>query len=157
MIIAAFAGTGKTTLASLYPQKVVDFICMPYKYYLDKNEVDDEACKANSDYVLHNDWPYNYVQAIKQNLDNDKILLIPPDIYVLLLLRGEGLPYTICYPEKEAKEIYRNRFIARGNTEEFIDIFIGGWDKFIDSLENDRYGKHIILEADQYLSDVVEV
>ena len=35
MIIAAFAGTGKTTMAKLYPQTAIDFVCMPYKYELD--------------------------------------------------------------------------------------------------------------------------
>ena len=33
-IIAAFAGTGKTTLAMRYPDLVIDFVAMPYKYYL---------------------------------------------------------------------------------------------------------------------------
>ena len=53
MIIAAFSGTGKTTLASLYPQTVIDFTCMPYKYHLDDDkEADYEACKANPDHDL---------------------------------------------------------------------------------------------------------
>jgi adenylate kinase len=30
IIIAAYAGTGKTTLANAYPQKFTDFVCMPY-------------------------------------------------------------------------------------------------------------------------------
>jgi len=37
MIIAAFAGTGKTTMAKLYPQTAIDFVCMPYKYEIEYN------------------------------------------------------------------------------------------------------------------------
>ena len=131
---------------------------MPYKYHLDDDkEADYEACKANPDHDLQDDWPENYIDAIKQNLSRNKILLIPSDWRVLALLKNEGIQYTLCYPKRDAKEIYHNRFITRGNTEVFIDIFIGGWDGFINSLESDRYGHHIVLESDQYLSDVIDV
>ena len=50
MIIVQFSGIGKTTLAALYPQSVVDFVFMPYKYKVDKNEMFTEASKANFDY-----------------------------------------------------------------------------------------------------------
>jgi hypothetical protein len=157
MLIAAFAGTGKTTLAKLYPKMVVDFTCMPYKYELDQNGNYTEVDKANFDYVLHDDWPLNYFQAIKQILSDDKIILIPSDIYVLSLLRSEKKKYTLCYPHRNAKEAYRKRFLDRGNTENFIDIFIGGWDSFLDSLEQDSYGQHIVMQDNQFLSDVISV
>ena len=157
MIIAAYAGTGKTMLARLYPDRFVDFVCMPYKYILEpiQDNADDEACKANPNNVMREDWPFNYVSAIKDALAEGKTLLIPTDLNVLLLLRQEKIPYTLCYPQKNAKEIYRKRFIDRGNTEEFIDIFIGGWEHRIAALEQDTYGKHIVLKNDQFLSDAI--
>ena len=155
MIIAAFAGTGKTTLAALYPQSIVDFVCMPYKYLLEQDGSYTEASKADPSFILHDDWPLNYLHAIKQNLNGGKILLIPPDLHVLSLLSSEGLEYTLCYPHRNAKEIYRKRFFDRGNTEDFLDIFIGKWDRFLDCLERDQYGRHIVLQANQFLSDVV--
>ena len=155
MIIAAFAGTGKTTLASLYPQTIIDFICMPYKYALDQDCKSNEASKANPDHILNYDWPFNYVEAIKHNLSNGKILLIPSDKIVLLLLQNKGLQYTLCYPERNAKKIYQKRFLDRGNANDFIDIFIGRWDMFIDSLEQDSYGNHIVLKPNEFLSDVI--
>jgi len=155
MIIAAFAGTGKTTLAALYPQAVIDFVCMPYKYELDENCENIEASKANPEYVLRYNWPFNYVEAIKKTLSDGKILLIPSEGIVLSILRNEGLQYTLCYPQKNAKKIYHKRFLDRGNTKDFIDIFIGRWDYFIDSLKHDPYGKHIVLKPNQFLSDVI--
>jgi len=157
MIIAAFAGTGKTTLAALYPQTVVDFVCMPYKYLLEQGVSYTEASKADPSLILHDDWPLNYVHAIKQNLSGGKILLIPPDCYVLSFLMNEGLDYTLCYPQRSAKEIYRKRFLDRGNTEEFLDIFIGKWDSFLDSIEMYQYGRHIVLQPNQFLGDVIDI
>ena len=155
MIITAYAGTGKTTAAKLYPQDVVDFVCMPYKYYLDEESdaKEDEARKANSNNVMRENWPWNYVAAIKEA--TGKILLIPSDLNVLMFLQYEKIPYTLCYPQKEAKEIYHRRYVERGNTEEFISIFIGGWEQRIQALEQDDYGSHIVLQGDQYLSDAL--
>ena len=153
MIIAAYAGTGKTTLANNRPHEFTDFVCMPYKYELD-SEDSGEAGKANTDNVMRDEWPYNYVAVIEENMNGEKHLLIPTDPHVLMLLQAKNIPYILCYPKRESKEEYRRRFISRGNTQDFIDIFIGRWDNFIDSFEQDDYGKHLILEPDAYLVDV---
>lgn len=155
MIIAAHAGTGKTTLARMFPNEMVDFVCMPYKYYLPGNSEYDETNKARSDLEMREDWPYNYVDAIKEALKSGKTLLIPLAWNVLLHLEMEKIPYLLCYPRRDAKEIYRKRYIDRGNSDEFLSIFIDSWDGFIDALEEDSYGQHIVLEPHQFLSDVL--
>jgi hypothetical protein len=156
-IIAAYAGTGKTTYATLNPETAIDLVCMPHKYHLEQDNNYCEACKADPNNIMRDDWPFNYVSAIKQSLGNGKIILIPTDWLVLGLLREEKLPYILCYPEKNAKEVYRKRFLDRGNTAEFIEIFIGRWDEFIVSLERDSYGQHIVLKQNQFLSDVIDM
>ena len=156
MVIAAFAGTGKTTLAEQNPQSIIDFVCMPYKYIL-KDEKNDESSKANPNNIVRYEWPYNYIEAIKSALPDGKILLIPSDSFVLWLLEREKIPYTLCYPVRSAKEVYRRRYLKRGNSDDFINIFIGRWDNFMDLLEQDTYGRHIILEAHQFLSDVIKL
>jgi hypothetical protein len=161
MIIAAHAGTGKSTLAKMYPHKFVDFVCMPYKYYL-PDEFDEnagETCKADLSLEMRDDYPYNYFEAIKEAMreNEDKILLIPPDRYVLRLLREADIPYGICYPVREAKEAYRQRYIDRGNTDEFLSVFIDRWDIFMDTMENDASNRHIVMEPHQFLSDVITV
>jgi len=156
-IIAAHAGTGKTHFASLYPELTIDLVCMPYKYILPKEKPFSESSKANPENILNPDWPNNYISVIKENLESDKILLIPPDPLILDLLKNEKLHYFLCYPQRDAKEIYRERYIKRGNSDEFIDIFIGGWDKFMDYFEKDSYGQHIVLKPDRFLSDVIDM
>ena len=154
MIIAAYAGTGKTTLAKQCPDEFVDFICMPHKYELADDAGESEAGKANPENIMRDDWPYNYVAAIINAMGGGKHLIIPSDMFVLMLLQAKSIPYILCYPKREAREEYRRRFLARGNTQEFIDIFIGRWDGFMDSLEGDSHGKHLVLEPGAYLSDV---
>jgi len=158
MIIAAFAGTGKTTIAKLHPQIAIDFVSMPYKYELESNgNFEIESCKANPDHIMRIEWPYNYVKAIKHINKNDNLILIPTDLHVLMLLQKEKIPYLICYPERCAKKVYHRRFLKRGNTREFINIFIGRWDNFISRFEDDDYGQHIVLQSDQFLSDIPAV
>jgi hypothetical protein len=135
---------------------VVDFVIMPYKYCLDADDDRGEAGKANFDNVMREEWPFNYVEAIKEAMSGDKIILIPSDSLVLGLLRGEGIPYLLCYPRRDAKEVYRQRYIDRGNSEDFLSIFIGRWDVFMDTLENDPCGERIVLEPHEFLSDAVE-
>jgi hypothetical protein len=55
---------------------ITDFVSMPYKYELDDKDDWDESNKANPDYIMRDDWPFNYVLAIKQAMNNDKILPI---------------------------------------------------------------------------------
>lgn len=155
MIIAAFTGTGKTTLAAMYPDRVIDFVCMPYKYYLEQDSDGTESSKANPDNIMREDWPYNYVEAIKSMLKNGKTILIPSDSRVLVLLRLVNIPYILCYPQRSAKDTYRQRFIDRGNTEDFLSIFIDGWDWFMDALDGTEAERRFVLEEDQFLSDVI--
>ena len=160
MIIAAYAGTGKTTLANMYPDKIVDFVAMPYKYHLEQGIDSAECEKLKASYgfeMLQESWPANYVSAIKEALGYGKILLIPSSRLVLRYLENENIPYTLCYPQRDAKEVYRQRFLDRGNTNGFLEIFIDGWDNFMDSLESDTFGKHIVMQPHQFLSDVVSL
>ena len=156
MIIAAYAGTGKTTLAAIYPDSVIDFVCMPYKYYLSPDNDNGEASKGNPYNVMREEWPHNYVEAIEAASDEGKILLIPSDSQALALLREDNIPYTLCYPQRNAKEICRRRFIDRGNTDDFLSIFIGGWDLYIGKLETIEAERRIVLEPYQFLSDVFD-
>ena len=156
-IIAAYAGTGKTYFSSLYPQNVIDFVCMPYKYHLNKNAFYDESSKANFDNILHVDWPFNYFSEIKKLLQLNKIILIPSEFSILKLLKNSEIPYYLCYPQRDSKDEYYERYTKRGNNEDFLNIFIGRWDDFMDYFENDSFGKHIVLQSNQYLCDVIDV
>jgi len=156
MIVAAFAGTGKSYFAALHPDKAVDLECMPYKYLIDPEIPFDESNKANLELDMNPEWPHNYVEAILA-CPSDKIILIPSDLLVLHLLAQEKKAYYLCYPSKKAKKVYRKRYIKRGNSKKFLSIFMNRWELFMNNLRNDTYGKHIILQPNQHLSDVLDI
>jgi len=156
MIVAGFSGIGKSYFASLHPDCMVDMVCMPYKYFLDTKAPFDESSKADPYLRMRPEWPRNYVKAILE-CPSDKIILIPSDLRVLHLLAKAKKSYYLCYPKRKAKKVYKKRFIKRGNSQEFLSIFIGGWESFMDSLRQDTYGKHIILKPKQYLCDVLDI
>ncbi len=62
MIIAGFAGIGKTTFAKTH-KNAIDLHIMPYKYS-NLNEINkkysDEGIKAAPELVLNADWRYEY-------------------------------------------------------------------------------------------------
>jgi hypothetical protein len=156
MIIAAYAGTGKTTLANMHPDKYMDFVLMPYKYELEVGGDCGEAGKASPDNIMRPEWPYNYLAAIKEELPKGKHLLIPTDHFVLIHLSVNNIPYVLCYPERGAKEIYRQRYVNRGNSANFIDIFADHWDNWMDFFEEDTSGRHVVLRQNEYLYDAVD-
>lgn len=112
-----------------------------------------EKCKANPENIISMDWPFNYIDEIILNLSKYRYVVIPSDSMVCSLLREEGVPYYLCYPARNLKEEYRERFLQRGNTKDFLDVFIGRWDLFMDHLESDPCERKIILGSGTYLSD----
>ncbi|HBI72861.1 MAG TPA: hypothetical protein DDY59_06710 [Lachnospiraceae bacterium] len=157
MIVAAHAGTGKTYLAEMYPDKVIDFVCMPYKYLLSADKKDHEVCKAEPNLIMRPEWPDNYAAELISMRDSEEIILIPPVIPVLQMLNIEEIPYFLVYPQREAKEAYLRRYIDRGNSETFLDIFIQGWDLFLVGMETHTGGQHIVLKPHEFLSDALAV
>ena len=62
MIIAAYAGCGKTFFAQI-SHSALDLHCMPYKYFPRENNERDESGKAIQ--TMRPEWLYNYVAAIE--------------------------------------------------------------------------------------------
>ena len=154
MIIAAYAGCGKTTFANRIWSST-DLVCVPYKYDVKSEPCseDTERNKANYGYDMNPNWPRNYVSAVITAYHRYRYVVIPTIMPVLLELQRFRIPYIICYPERALKEEYRQRFRERGNTAEFERIFVDGWDDYIDMFETDEYGKHIKLSSGEFLLD----
>ncbi|HVI42980.1 MAG TPA: hypothetical protein VM577_20425, partial [Anaerovoracaceae bacterium] len=111
MIIAAFAGTGKTYFCN-YVEGAKDFVCMPYKYFMPdiiNDDMEDEKIKADFSLEMNPEYPQNYINAILENMEKYKYLVIPSDSRVLAGLEGRHIPYILCYPLRSSKEKYRKR------------------------------------------------
>ena len=155
MIIAAHAGTGKTYFAKKICDSV-DFVCMPYKYYLPDGFVageENESIKADLDLIVREEWPDNYSKAVINVYNEHKYVIIPPIGSVLAALRDEDIPYILCYPERSAKAEYESRYRDRGNSESFLRVFVDHWDMFLNDMESDPGDNHVVLKEGEYLLD----
>ena len=154
MIIAAYAGCGKTTFAEK-TWNSVDLVCVPYKYLVtdDIEEKEAEEGKACYGYDLNPTWPGNYISAVLMAYHRYQYVVIPTVLPVLEELRRLRIPYILCYPERSLKEEYRTRYRIRGNSDAFEEVFVGNWDFFLDQFVSDEYGKHIRLRAGEFLLD----
>lgn len=154
MIIAAYAGCGKTTFAEK-TWNSVDLACVPYKYHVtdDIEENEEESGKACYGYSMNSAWPGNYISAVLAAYHRYQYVVIPIVLPVLKELQRLHIPYILCYPERNLKEEYRVRYRERGNSDSFEEVFVGDWDLFLDQFESDDYGKHIRLRTGEFLLD----
>jgi len=161
MIIAAYAGVGKTTFCTNNQGNAIDVICMPFKYsnfYEVSSQLgESEDIKANEKLELRDNWELYYYWAIKYLVYYcpEKYIVIPTINSIMDFLEADGIPYTIVYPNTELKDEYEQRYLERGNSQSFMDVFIGQWEYRLESLV-ERKCKKIVLESHQYLSDVID-
>ncbi len=157
MIIAAYAGVGKTWFAQNVPD-AKDLASMPYQYFIQedmKSNEEVEALKAAPYLVTNPLFPDNYIAEILKYEKIFTYVLIPPIFPVLMnLSRYYGNSYILCYPSIDCKDAYIERYRKRGNSEEFFKIFIEQWEGRITFLKKAMNGKHIELMPDEYLVDV---
>lgn len=62
--------------------------------------------------------------------------------------------YVFC-PRLEDKDEYIERYVNRGNTQEFIDMFKENYDKFVSEIFEDKRLKVIAMDGDEFLSDCI--
>ena len=125
MIICGYAGVGKSTAAKNLPN-VVDLESTPFK----KN------------------WKL-YADVAQHMNNNGYIVLLSwcKEIRDELLARGQQ--FFVAVPSVNHKESYRQRYIERGNTQEFIDLQMDNWEKWLEDIYNDRNEYNIIVLQDK--------
>lgn len=123
-----------------HEESAIDFVCMPWKYtnfYEVSATLDEEEqIKTHDELELRFGWQEEYYKAIIDTVNQypDQIVVIPTISAVLRKLEENNIPYTLVIPDKELKEEYEQRYIERGNTEDFLDIFIGDWDFWMEQI-----------------------
>lgn len=160
-IIAAFAGVVKTHFCEVY-QHALDLVVVPFKYEnyskIADSIAEGESIKAHAALELRRDWRKLYYKALIYTYRRypGEVLVIPTDSIILYRLEQDKIPYTIVYPDRSLKEEYRARYLARGNTASFLDVFIGNWDMWMDWVR-DNNGTYIELQSGEFLSDVIHL
>lgn len=120
-IIAAFGCLGKTTLATKFPNQILDLESTYYEYIYNEDIRDVEKIKGAANRIHNTNFPQNYIDAITNNLHKYKFIFIVLSKEVLCCLEKLGIEYTILYPSKEkACEVILDAK-KRGNNNLYID------------------------------------
>lgn len=155
-LLAAQSGLGKTYSEQKYEEILdTDKYTLSIKYHREEYpELTDEEFKSIQK-IPKEDWFNNYVQKIEELIRESKedILLfwLNMDLIKYLYEKGYNVDIVIYNPECVSKEILTERFLSRGNDENFSDRI----DMF------DTYRKYVsagifhvyILNKDIFLDD----
>ena len=164
MIIAAYAGTGKTTFAEKFAD-VIDIPSMPYRWIfpvLTSDEKEENSKELEGEkgacYHLENPfWPENYVAEILRAEQNYKYVIIPTIMSVVdILVRDYARKVVLCYPDVSLREEYRERYIRRGNSESFLELFVDGWEDFLAPIAEFQGATPLVMKSGEYLTDLKE-
>jgi hypothetical protein len=134
VLCAAFCGTGKTYLCQKSNVNAIEIEYWKYKNLKEK-----------------------FIQDIKEQIGEVDYIFLSTEIESLKLLHNEGLDIVLIYPKKELRNEYLDRYIIRDNPYDFIGTMMKYWDSTIDELQKQNYCKHIVLEKNQYIHNVLSL
>ncbi len=125
------------------------------KSYLIKNNsincIDFDTCY----FKKIDNWINIYVECVLALKEKYDYVLITTYGEILNELNKRNIEYYLVYPKRELKEEYRNRAIKRGSDKDFIEGFFSRWDTHIDDCIKNKNKNKIVLNENEYLSDVI--
>ena len=149
LIIAGFAGIGKTTVAKKY-NNVRDLESTAYEWdntrYCHKSMEQIKGLER----ITNPLWPQNYIHEIRAKMLDYDVLLVKSGPDILDVYDAEGIPYVICYPCKDDLAVYRQRYILRGNSVEYAEQMIESYHWKVQNW-NERPNPKIVLGCGEML------
>lgn len=121
IIIAGFAGIGKTELAKKY-RNVVDLDSSDYAY--DNSMVQHLSLERRKGEVRPSNpnWPDNYIEAIKAATSKYDIVLVWDREDIIKEYLANNINFSLFYPDKSDLNNYVLRYRNRGNSENYIEM-----------------------------------
>lgn len=155
IVIASFAGVGKTTLAKKY-KNVIDIESSPYKWdYKEWDITDLEKLKGMKDRKKNLEFPQNYINEIKMaQIKYDIVLVWIHPEEILPYYDINNIDYYLCFPTKDALKEYKNRYINRGNNKDYINKILNNYDLRYAQFKANPH-KHIELSLGETLESAL--
>lgn len=102
------------------------------------------------------DFPNNYIQNIKDNLNTYDYIFVSTHEWITNLLDDNNLDYTLVYPKMKCKCEWLGRIYVQDTSSSLINIINKNWDVLIHKLDKlSETHNSIRLDYGQYLSDVI--
>lgn len=154
MIISAFAGSGKS-YATKQLENAIDLESSDYQWIYEDDVTDDvEARKGIDNRKKNPNFIKDYVDAIERVKDEYDQVFIAAQPAVLEELVNRNIPFAVAYPTKDSKDTYIQRYIDRGNNEQFVNLMDTNFYNFVDDMMNNKAAsKHIVIGQNKHLLD----
>lgn len=134
ILISAFPGTGKS-------------------FYF--NNTDLKVLDSDSSKFDKKDFPNNYIEHIRENIGKVDVILISSHKEVREALVKNNFNFFLVYPNINLKDEYVKRYTKRESPTTFINFISNNWDNFLNELKAQKYCKHIVLQSDEYIRDIM--
>ncbi|MGC8362881.1 hypothetical protein ACSHUI_00200 [Bacillus subtilis] len=147
----------KTTVISGFPGVGKSYFTEKFANSGTKVILDSDSSKFSwlESFVRNPDFPNNYIEHIKANLQTADIIFVSSHRVVRDALRVAGIEYTLVYPHKSLKDEYKRRYEARGSDVTFIEMMDQNWDSFIDEIESELFPRLVKLYEGETLADLI--
>lgn len=152
LIVYAFPGTGKSSLSNR-SKKFIDLESSDYRWKdrnvgLTKEEIEDRKGYGEK----NPNFLEEYKKSILKFYNKGKIVLIAYDLVEELI--SDGYKVIQILPNINDKELYRQRYIKRGNDIEWVNKIMKIFDYYIQKgyPKKDTY----ILKTGEFLKDIFE-
>lgn len=153
VVLSCFPCSGKTYCKNhTYSLKIKDSDSSIYHWERDSfgNKIKDK----NGDPIVNRNWPDNYIDAIKADMDEYDVIFVSSHQEIRDALRDAGIKFTTVYPDPDLKEECIDRAINRRNNGFPIEVLDKNWDKWIAQCKAEP-GEKIELKSGYYAMDVV--
>lgn len=146
-IIWGFSGIGKSSLAD--GKRIIDADSHYFKFHMYDFVLSEELQVKHSE-VLKKPYPNNLI-SFSQEVDCEAVLI---NCHTSLLEFFDN-PYLV-YPARELKEDYLKRYEDRGSSYSYIEHMNDVFDLMIDALSVEEYRRVVLVNKNQFLSDVLK-
>ena len=148
LVISAFPACGKSTFYQSHKDgklKVLDSDSSLFSW-----KYDDEGNKTNE---RNPEFPQNYIQHIKDNMDTADIIFVSSHENVRRLLQSENIPYVLVFPKYTLRSEWIDRCIRRGSAPSFVNLVSDEWEVMLDSCASDDKAAIFQLQPESYADD----
>ena len=161
ILVLAYPGIGKTYMADNY-ENVIDFEQQHFISIYDEDirHLPLEQIKGQTSKRKPNpDWPQNYVEGIRQELETGRIVITTfiPATYKALCedAQYENVRIILAVFDPNSFEELAQRYRERNNTEEFIERRRADFPTSIKLFEEAPKVEKVVVKAGEYLADAL--
>ena len=149
-IISAFPCCGKSYFAKTHID--IHSLDLDSSFY---SCIDNHGSK-----VRNPNFPDNYINDIKEYMENYDFIFVSSHISVRTALRNRNIPYILVYPDNtpDCFQEWKQR-CYQSNKINLWDMFLGNcWSSLLHSCKGDNGAKkHYLLQPTEYIDKVVQI